>query len=544
VPTHDDKVKNGNETGVDCGGPEAQKCVDGQTCSVGKDCVSLVCHSDVCVPPTHDDKVKNGTETDVDCGGPGAPKCAANLACAAGGDCDSGFCTNDACEPRKAGRKDGDETDVDCGGTVAPKCDWTKTCAVDADCTSNACGPQGTCLTGPSCKVQNGGRTCGLAGNEECCRSLPVTGYPQMNGKTVYLDKYEITAGRMRAFVEAIKAANAGVPNVKGYMAAHRPTRWNLAWEAVLPAASGLELDDENSPDYPQEVDYTVANPTRAYNAADALDPTYALQGYLYPGQDVYQVVGSTEGGNWQDRSGTWTIQPGLAQTFGEYHFFPEYYANPASNAFHDDGYAASHALNCSNDAGAYGWGTYWQSLADLKAISYNPDNVAGKGFTQANMDTKAANCTTTAMFAAFCAWDGGQIATQDVMQNVMSGRIGSGGNCTGGINMTADGAHPCDGNDGFALVWYEDSSTTGDDSGRVAPPGRLANDVVKIVQADEGWYDLKGNLVEVALKSDDRFMGIGYGLGYSSVLDHHKTQQLTPRYKSGSFGARCMRLK
>ncbi|MBN9167964.1 MAG: hypothetical protein J0I07_43945 [Myxococcales bacterium] len=508
-----DGVENGTETDVDCGGgapTDAPRCADGLKCKVGDDCVNRICGSTgTCTPATTTDGVKNGNETDVDCGGFDAPRCAEGKACKQGEDCDSRFCTDDVCEPRKAGRKDGDETDVDCGGSLAPKCDWDKACLVDADCTSNACSGTNKCLTGPSCRVTNGGQTCGPNGDADCCRSLAVTNYPQQDGKTVYLDKYEITAGRMRAFVDTVTAAQGGVPDIKGYMAANRPARWHLAWEAVLPSNTGLG----NQPG----VMYTIANPTPAQSQP--------LSGFLYPGQDVYLSVRTQT--SWSVSSGTYTIYPGLAQTFGEYHFFPEY--NPE--------YAASHALNCSNEKQSYGVGTYWMPTATIQAISAKPpENVTGRAFTQAQMDQRALNCTTFAMFAAFCAWDGGQLVTEEVMQHVVNGRIGSAGNCTNGINMADDSSKAC------YAVWYEAGSDA-DDSGRIAPPGRIAADVVKIAPSDEGWFDLKGNLLETVVKSNDRFDYKGYGLGYASVT-HHKAQIMTPRNKGGSFGARCMRLK
>ncbi len=50
-PTCDDGIQNGEETGVDCGGPDCPAC------------------------PTCDDGVQNGSETGVDCGGPDCPPC-------------------------------------------------------------------------------------------------------------------------------------------------------------------------------------------------------------------------------------------------------------------------------------------------------------------------------------------------------------------------------------------------------------------------------------------------------------------------------------
>jgi len=53
-PTCDDNVQNGNETGVDCGGPDCLPC------------------------PTCTDGIQNGDELGVDCGGPDCPLCPCN----------------------------------------------------------------------------------------------------------------------------------------------------------------------------------------------------------------------------------------------------------------------------------------------------------------------------------------------------------------------------------------------------------------------------------------------------------------------------------
>lgn len=50
-PTCDDGIQNGEETGVDCGGPDCPTC------------------------PTCDDGMQNGEETGIDCGGPDCPAC-------------------------------------------------------------------------------------------------------------------------------------------------------------------------------------------------------------------------------------------------------------------------------------------------------------------------------------------------------------------------------------------------------------------------------------------------------------------------------------
>jgi hypothetical protein len=66
APTCNDLVKNGAETGVDCGGGTCPTCADGIACSVSADCASGACIANVCAP----------------CGGTGEP-------CCAGGTCDA-----------------------------------------------------------------------------------------------------------------------------------------------------------------------------------------------------------------------------------------------------------------------------------------------------------------------------------------------------------------------------------------------------------------------------------------------------------------------
>ena len=67
--------------------------------------------------------------------------------------------------------------------------------------------------------------------------------------------------------------------------------------------------------------------------------------------------------------------------------------------------------------------------------------------------------------------------------------------------------------------------------------------DAIKLADGDEPWMDLQGNLSEGVLRADGRFHFRGLGLGYAST-QAHRTQQTTPRMKSASFGARCMRFR
>jgi hypothetical protein len=116
------------------------------------------------------------------------------------------------------GKKNGAETDVDCGGAGNPGCGTGKDCLVNEDCASLGCNYNKKCAAGRSCARASatarwGGDTCGQGGAggigaeawEDCCLRdpvVPATG--PTAGQTIYLDRYQVTAGRMRAFMEAI----------------------------------------------------------------------------------------------------------------------------------------------------------------------------------------------------------------------------------------------------------------------------------------------------------------------------------------------------
>lgn len=140
-PSCTDGIKNGNETGVDCGGGICPPCASGQPCVVGTDCASRVCSGGVCAVAACNDAVKNGTETDVDCGGGTCSACGAGKHCAVGNDCTSKVCTAGVCAAATCTDlvKNGAETDVDCGGGTCGKCSTGKQCVGGTDCVSGIC---------------------------------------------------------------------------------------------------------------------------------------------------------------------------------------------------------------------------------------------------------------------------------------------------------------------------------------------------------------------------------------------------------------------
>ncbi len=135
-----DKMRNGDESDVDCGGSVCPKCMDGKTCRFPGDCAGGLCTSGKCASPSCTDMMKNGGETDVDCGGPSCPKCDVNQGCMLGSDCQSGSCVMGKCSGSCTdGTKNGMESDVDCGGPTCPRCGEGKTCASPTDCLSGLC---------------------------------------------------------------------------------------------------------------------------------------------------------------------------------------------------------------------------------------------------------------------------------------------------------------------------------------------------------------------------------------------------------------------
>ena len=209
---------------------------EGAPCSEGSECRSLTCRDGKCTAyvaggnPT--DKVKNGAETDVDCGGRAAPACADGKACAVASDCASAICTGGTCRAPSPndGIKNGDESDVDCGGTKAPKCGTDKPCNGNADCQSDGCSHAKKCAPHPSCTGHFGGDTCGPgetgepdAKHESCCTTVT-------NDSGLTIGKYLVTAGRMRAFIERYSG------NLKQW-AATSPKAWKDEWTEELPSS-------------------------------------------------------------------------------------------------------------------------------------------------------------------------------------------------------------------------------------------------------------------------------------------------------------------
>jgi hypothetical protein len=512
-----DGVLSPGESGIDCGG-SCGKC-PGEACKSSTDCGSGACESGACraaVPPEPNatDGVKNGGETDVDCGGPKAPGCATGKSCGVDGDCIDQRCTpatKTCAEARNDdGAKNGTETDVDCGGKSGKQCIEGQHCVGDADC-EVACNYLQKCIDVPSCKPHLGGDTCGSkplhpgefgdgAGvQESCCRSLPVAGYtdPRHAGKTVLLDKYEITAGRFRTFLETLAGQNNGVPDVKSWIAAHRPPLWDNSWSVFLP--SGAE-------------------------AADIVVPR--------------QPSNPPEPAPWKRNAGT-------------------------DFAFGSSLYIYVHGHNCGNLPDSYGYPTFWYPDALLTARG---EVARAQGFDEKGasipakdvLDVKSMTCVPNAVLAAFCHWDGGQLATDEVLDFItntpasLGSTAGCGSRCAPLDAIQATGDSGTDSGLLYRFPFYADDATH-EGTSRIATPGRVYTDVVRLKPGDEPWMDVHGNVHEIALdvtgaafagKFILKYRGIGYGSARLAGNAGPPGKFTFPEYKAAYAGGRCMRFK
>jgi len=453
------------------------------------------------------------------------------------------------------GIHNGLETDIDCGGPQAPPCAVGKACLRDSDC-DGRCNYAGRCIDTPSCVVHFGGDTCGkgevtdaFASHESCCRTLRVADYedPRHPGEDVYLDKYEITAGRIRAFVSDIASKAGGIADIRGWIMQHPPPIWESYWNAFLPSsnlADTVRIDRILLGDRrPDVIDAPIPADDQSMNVA--IDYQFNAQSFVY-----------------------------------------------------------IHGGNCATRIDAYGFPTFFYPAATMALYGQDfPPRADGKTTfgaklpAQESLDTKAMNCITNVMLAAFCHWDGGQLATDEVLDFVTdspsylgdapgcgtqtgdenpptTAAATQGGRCAdlAQINATFDAGallpkpgSPLNDNH-YMFPWFADG-TSHDKSWQVSAPGRgsLATngepiDTVRIHPEDEPWMDLAGNLNEVVFKTQGTYVtklfGLKFrGLGYQSARSELNIRTdwpgenglrriERPEAKAAFAGGRCMRFR
>ncbi len=209
-PNCGDGIKDGEETDVDCGGPNCGPCANGRGCRFNSDCTGQSCVGGFCMAAANcNDGIQNGSETDVDCGGGNCPPCANGRRCLGNGDCQSGNCPAGTCQAAASCNdfiKNGDETDVDCGGSCPP-CSNGRSCLQGGDCTSFDCS-NGVCCgagmancdgnKGNGCEtnLNTSAQNCGACGNacgggQVCSNGACVGG----GGQKVMVGSYSLPTG-------------------------------------------------------------------------------------------------------------------------------------------------------------------------------------------------------------------------------------------------------------------------------------------------------------------------------------------------------------
>jgi hypothetical protein len=194
-----DGVKDGKETGVDCGGPDCGACpaqpCDAKGCGDKTFCDTAeitqlpdggttlgICCNTVCNQTCQACTMKNGTAPDGTCSEVPLGKDPFNQ-CSMTGTATAGGCgavmLKCACED---GIKNENETDVDCGGGACPGCGGGQTCVQDTDCASNVAHcVKGGCCTAPclgSCQFCDGTGQCvaAVGQNDPSCTNGLVCG--------------------------------------------------------------------------------------------------------------------------------------------------------------------------------------------------------------------------------------------------------------------------------------------------------------------------------------------------------------------------------
>ena len=496
VPWDNDGVQNGGETDVDCGGGTAlgsdgaPPCATSQKCLANTDCQSQICTAlGTCAAPTPTDGVKNDSETDVDCGGAlfaaggfnpasdGAPPCADAKGCALDSDCLSGFCSvlsNTCVDGQSCKGLSPTAQIMDQTGVVNP--DGTVTVSVDAN--GDAIG-----VPDPNGIGQNAGiDTCGIGEStdpttlqmhESCCKSLLLPG-----STTLRYDKYEVTAGRIRQFLETV---NYDVRD------------WALAQFDPTTGAATTQAGTMLAAQIPTTGATNVQNGTgvASTNALNLLphsaDTSEALNAVLMTGALVLDTAG---------------------------------------------------VQGCFTNDGAGGAATYWWDADTIASIAGSPP----RPFTQDYYDIKPMNCIPYYLAAAFCAWDGGRLPTEvehrsawgtalypwgtGTPPTLYNGPQGSGfiaKATAAGLPITGytvdwlDGSQSAGGQGDFYFYpsWIfnvpnefvpDSLSNTLDLSVYIAAPGRFYNDKTTLRSTsfgdNEGWQDLGADMIEFAQSS------------------------------------------
>jgi hypothetical protein len=381
--SHSDGIKNDGETGLDCGGTAPTKCPTGEGCVITSDCNLALCDvgaTNVCLPPSHTDGIKNDGETGTDCGGAAPVKCPTGQGCVVTSDCDLALCDvagAKLCLPptHADGIKNLGETGIDCGGAALPlKCPVGQGCAVTADCNNVACnGATFVCdpasgtdniKNGTETDVDCGGgaptnakrcavaSTCSIDG--DCASS--VCNY---NSKCVEAPSCKVQHGGDTCGAAGNESccgsAPAGGVNLDKYNITAGRFRQFVTFLASQVPANDMRtwLSGHTPAGWPAA--WTAMLPTKLSNGTANPDFT-----------GLYQELGPN-------------VHPPAAVGANEGCFIDNFGART---------YRLPDAVNATMSDPQY--------------------------FAQDVLDDRALNCVTVPMLAAFCAWDGGKLATKE----------------------------------------------------------------------------------------------------------------------------------
>jgi len=500
------KCENGScaaSAGKTCGVGLPNPCDDNNPCGVDQDCRTDYCDV-TCKPPpsnVHTDGRRNGGEADVDCGGTVKDKpCAAGQRCIGDDDCE-GKCTNKKCDAPSItdGKKNGDETDVDCGGATAPKCVLDKACKKNDDCELDAC-TNDKCVTPTATDgVKNGKET------DVDCGGPGVTGYvaPRCTVEKACADKGDCKTGacsplKKCAVASCATAETAGITTCG-------------AKEVGDPAA----VHDSCCKSLPM--------PTRTMRRLDKYEITAGR----------FRTFLTTAGPNiraWLQAYAAANANSQIAKLFTQFPVVKDIF--PAADRFDNVNLTAHMGLDidnydgnrgCYNGTGSYSGNTYW--MDDTHQADFG---LPTRTLPRTTSDAKPLNCAQPLMFAAFCAWDGGELATAadylDVWPTAQTFPWGNTNLCTEGGGLGVPGNYkPCNAfnwcnggfrNGGFECqnlslnipggsapgIFYQFPLGTdlgNDTSPLIGAPGRFQQDVTMAKGEGEGWFDLFGNLGE-----------------------------------------------
>ena len=381
--SHSDGIKNDGETGVDCGGTAPTKCPTGQGCVATSDCDLALCDvgaTNVCLPPSHSDGIKNDGETGVDCGGAAPLKCATGQGCVATTDCDQVLCdvggTKLCLAPTHAdGIKNLGETGIDCGGAALPlKCPVGQGCGTNADCNNVACN-LGTLVCDPASGtdgIKNGSET-----DIDCGGGAPTNAKRCAVASTCSIDG-DCASSACNYASKCVEAPSCKVQ--------HGGDTCGPAGNescCVSAPVGGVKLDKYNitAGRFRQFVTFLGTQ-------AAAYDMRTWLSGHLPAGWPA-----------------AWTAMLPTKLDNGT--------ANPDFTGIYQELGPNVHppaAVGANEGCFIDNFGARTYRLPDaVNATMSDPQY-----YTQAFLDDRALNCVTVPMLAAFCAWDGGKLATKE----------------------------------------------------------------------------------------------------------------------------------